>query len=166
MEIIYKYWCAPNGVAPISIVKHMPLRIYMNYPDINKKDEILKSLLSIQVLGGNSRELDANNKPVRYVETLGNFIDNSKLESFLNENLYDSEEQAVVNCCPVCESNNTIEEITIDNIPYGIGDEQKIIPAQVPMFTCSDCGFVWTDFRAEKLRKDAIDKYLAEGKNV
>lgn len=58
------------------------------------------------------------------------------------------------NTCPACDENAVKEEWQVDSFPYG--ESRRILEALVPIMTCNSCGFTYSDYRADRLRHDAV----------
>lgn len=56
--------------------------------------------------------------------------------------------------CPACKSTELRETIERDTFPFG--EERVEISANIPVNKCDNCGFVFTDQRAEQARHAAI----------
>lgn len=63
-----------------------------------------------------------------------------------------------IKVCPSCNSKNLKEKWEKDEFEYAT--EGVKLSANVPFCYCEDCNFIFTDFRAEKLRQNAVDNYL------
>ncbi len=61
-------------------------------------------------------------------------------------------------CCPACKSADMQEMIESETFPYG--EEGIEITANVPVLRCGQCGFAYTDERAEKVRHAAVCAHL------
>lgn len=57
-------------------------------------------------------------------------------------------------CCPVCKSADMQELLESETFPYG--EEGTEITANVPVLRCKNCGFAYTDQRAEMARHAAV----------
>lgn len=62
--------------------------------------------------------------------------------------------------CPMCGSNRI--EVAIDNevFEYGDGDQAVQLSARVPVHTCNNCSFIFTDDVAETLKHEAVCHHL------
>lgn len=58
--------------------------------------------------------------------------------------------------CPNCGSTETSSRMESQVFEYGAGTDAAMLTASVPQITCATCGFVFTDFRAEEARHDAV----------
>lgn len=69
----------------------------------------------------------------------------------------DDEEAEQPTQCPNCEESLVEERIKDDNFEYGI----TTLTAKVPVFCCTNeaCKYMWTDYRAETLREQAVEFY-------
>lgn len=65
----------------------------------------------------------------------------------------------------ICGSNNVTEKDVTSTFEYGWPDSVAIEVTE-PVMTCSDCPSVWTDFRAEEARVDAVKRYRAFFRNL
>jgi putative zinc finger/helix-turn-helix YgiT family protein len=62
--------------------------------------------------------------------------------------------------CPNCERENVETSIERETFAYGEGDSAPQVTADVPVRTCRDCGFQFTDGEAEEARHDAVCRHL------
>lgn len=62
--------------------------------------------------------------------------------------------------CPMCETHNVQTSIETETFPYGSGPDTVDLTARVPVRTCNDCGFQFTDDIAEEARHDAVCNHL------
>lgn len=65
-----------------------------------------------------------------------------------------------MNTCPACGGKAT-EESFLEKFEYGFGLNSAMLEATMPLLTCADCGFRFTDERGEEAREAAVQKYLA-----
>lgn len=63
--------------------------------------------------------------------------------------------------CPSCAHVKVSVEEIVDNFEYGQGAELMHLSARVPVYTCMNCGFSFTDYIAEELRHSAVCSALA-----
>lgn len=73
--------------------------------------------------------------------------------------------------CANCGSTNVTTSIEDDAFPYGAGADEVTLHATVPVRTCGDCGFSYTDEIGEDARHEAVCRHLgvmtpAEVRNV
>ena len=54
--------------------------------------------------------------------------------------------------CPMCGANELTENPEDQIVPTLLGD----VIAEVPVIRCDDCGYAWTDYRAEGIRETAV----------
>jgi putative zinc finger/helix-turn-helix YgiT family protein len=62
--------------------------------------------------------------------------------------------------CPNCESNNVNTTVERETFFYGEGSAATQLTADVPVRTCTNCGFQFTDGEAEEARHDAVCRHL------
>ncbi len=62
--------------------------------------------------------------------------------------------------CPNCESNNVNTTVEHETFVYGEGSSAAQLTARVPVRTCTNCGFQFTDGEAEEARHDAVCRHL------
>ncbi len=62
--------------------------------------------------------------------------------------------------CPNCESNNVKTSVEEDAFTYGEGSSAVQLTAAVPVRSCTNCGFQFTDGEAEEARHDAVCRHL------
>lgn len=62
--------------------------------------------------------------------------------------------------CFDCGSKKFIEQNKEQKFQYGNGENQVILSAVVPVFTCQDCGYEFCDERAEVIQVLTVDAYL------
>lgn len=62
--------------------------------------------------------------------------------------------------CAACGSHAVSERMEAETFFYGAGRDRTALTVEVPKISCSDCGLVLTDERAEKLRNDAVCRHL------
>jgi putative zinc finger/helix-turn-helix YgiT family protein len=62
--------------------------------------------------------------------------------------------------CPNCECNNVTTTVERETFEYGEGSSAAQLTADVPVRTCANCGFQFTDGQAEEARHDAVCRYL------
>ncbi len=68
--------------------------------------------------------------------------------------------------CPICGSKEITVEDTLDTFPYGnkkFGDEVELTTI-VPVHTCHNCDFKFTDYKADDIKTKTINRYLKTGK--
>lgn len=72
----------------------------------------------------------------------------------------ENDEQSLREECPNCgkPSIRTVRET--QTVAYGRGKDSIEIPVQLPVRTCTQCGFQYTDEQAEDIRHDAICHHL------
>jgi len=61
--------------------------------------------------------------------------------------------------CPVCGSEHLTEKEEPQSFQYDVDEDAVMINVIVPVMTCGDCEFSYTDYRAEKIRDDATLPY-------
>ncbi|MGO9272773.1 MAG: type II TA system antitoxin MqsA family protein [Terriglobia bacterium] len=71
-----------------------------------------------------------------------------------------NDKSSLVLQCPNCGrlSLSTVRET--ENIIYGSGKDATEIPVELPVRTCGECGFQYTDEEAEDIRHDAVCRHL------
>lgn len=62
--------------------------------------------------------------------------------------------------CPVCESKSIVTQMLSESFPYGSGKEEVTLSAVVPVHSCQDCQFEFTDELADQAKHNAICKHL------
>ena len=62
--------------------------------------------------------------------------------------------------CPVCESKSIVTQMLSESFPYGSGKEEVTLSAVVPVHSCQDCQFEFTDELADEAKHNAICQYL------
>jgi YgiT-type zinc finger domain-containing protein len=65
-----------------------------------------------------------------------------------------------VRACEDCARISVRIGNELQSFPYGEGEDQTILTAEVPVWRCSSCGLAYTDEIAEELRHDAICRHL------
>lgn len=58
--------------------------------------------------------------------------------------------------CPSCDSPLITEMVMKEEVPFGLGSPASLW-VKVPVFFCGECGFKWTDHRAEYIRQQAVN---------
>jgi C4-type Zn-finger protein len=61
--------------------------------------------------------------------------------------------------CPSCGSEDVKTALETEEFDWGCPVETKI-KAVVPVRTCDECGFQFTDWEAEEIRDQAVANYL------
>lgn len=64
--------------------------------------------------------------------------------------------------CVSCDEVAVVETIETETFPYGVGEEQVMLSALVPVFSCRACGEQWTDYRGEELRDQTVRRHQAD----
>lgn len=62
--------------------------------------------------------------------------------------------------CPVCESKRVLTRKLSESFPYGSGKEEVTLSAIVPVHSCQDCQFEFTDEFADEAKHNAICQHL------
>lgn len=62
--------------------------------------------------------------------------------------------------CPNCESSKLTTSIESETFKYGGGDKAVELTASIPVLTCLDCNFQFTDETASEIRHDAVCRHL------
>jgi putative zinc finger/helix-turn-helix YgiT family protein len=78
----------------------------------------------------------------------------------MNEMAGKKKNSSVATRCPSCDSAELQAGIEREEFEYGTGQDAKKISVTVPTLTCSSCGLVFTDARAEKIKNEAICRTL------
>jgi putative zinc finger/helix-turn-helix YgiT family protein len=61
--------------------------------------------------------------------------------------------------CPECDGYNVHEMEKEQTFTYGTGERAFELTAKMPVFECRDCGFSFSDHRADKARQEAICRH-------
>jgi DNA-binding transcriptional regulator YiaG len=61
--------------------------------------------------------------------------------------------------CPECDAHNVCEKQREQGFTYGTGERAVKLTATVPVLECQNCGFTFTDERADKARQIAICRH-------
>ena len=59
--------------------------------------------------------------------------------------------------CPACEGTALTDRMVMEQVPFG--EEDDSFEVELPMVECGDCGFSFTDNRAEELRHAAACRH-------
>src|SRR5438552_2049963 len=62
--------------------------------------------------------------------------------------------------CPSCGENSARVRYETESFPYGVGEDQVMLSARVPVIRCDVCGDELTDGAAEEIRHFEICRYL------
>ena len=62
--------------------------------------------------------------------------------------------------CASCGASSVGTEMVLEEFAYGTGEDSVQLSATVPLRTCRDCGFQFTDHHAEDARHDAVCRHL------
>ncbi len=62
--------------------------------------------------------------------------------------------------CPNCGSMNVSTGAEIERFLYGKGEDAVELSATVPVHTCQDCGFQFTDACGDDAKQEAICRHL------
>jgi putative zinc finger/helix-turn-helix YgiT family protein len=62
--------------------------------------------------------------------------------------------------CPNCDAKTAQKKIRSQQFEYGVGDERVILSAQVPVWTCTECSYSFTDEDAEVIRHETVCHHL------
>lgn len=65
----------------------------------------------------------------------------------------------------ICGSSKVTEKEVTSTFEYGWPDSVSIEVTE-PVMTCSDCQCVWTDFRGEEAREEAVKHYREFFRNL
>jgi putative zinc finger/helix-turn-helix YgiT family protein len=63
-------------------------------------------------------------------------------------------------CCPNCGSNSVKTTVERETFTYGDGSSAAQLTADVPVRTCINCDFQFTDGEAEEARHNAVCRHL------
>jgi predicted RNA-binding Zn-ribbon protein involved in translation (DUF1610 family) len=74
--------------------------------------------------------------------------------------MIEDDEEAFVLECPNCEGRSVRTEIVSEPFDYGIGPNPVRLLATVPLRTCENCGFQYTDRVWEAARHEAVCRHL------
>lgn len=67
---------------------------------------------------------------------------------------------AEVRTCPDCESQSAHRSMKAQEFEYGRVPEQVMLMANVPVWTCSECGYQFGDWEADDIRHEAVCRHL------
>lgn len=67
---------------------------------------------------------------------------------------------APVRECPSCDKSHLRRRFTNEKFPYLDGKAQMILEASVPVWSCDQCGFEFTDAEAEAIRHSVVCQHL------
>lgn len=62
--------------------------------------------------------------------------------------------------CDCCDNGVYRRTVETQTFPYGEGDHQVVLSAEVPVWRCDACYEAFTDYEAEEARHAAVCKYL------
>ncbi len=62
--------------------------------------------------------------------------------------------------CGNCGSMNVATSMETDRVVHGVGADAAELPVEVPVRTCAECGTQFTDDEAERVRHEAVCRYL------
>jgi putative zinc finger/helix-turn-helix YgiT family protein len=62
--------------------------------------------------------------------------------------------------CPDCGCNDLSETLRNEEFQYGLGGDVVTLSAVVPIICCRECGFEFTDYRAEEVRHETVCRHL------
>lgn len=63
--------------------------------------------------------------------------------------------------CPDCGAD-VVESMEFQRIEYDHKESPTVLTVLVPVWTCTECGFQYTDWRGEDIRTEAVNRYLVE----
>lgn len=72
----------------------------------------------------------------------------------------DLEGQPTLMVCEECNVGVLIESIETQKFRYGTGDDLVELQADIPVISCSHCGEMFTDQRAEREQHNAVCRHL------
>ena len=78
----------------------------------------------------------------------------------IEENKFSAFPDAQKILCPVCESKKIVTRKLSETFPYGSGKEEVTLSAIVPVHSCQDCQFEFTDELADQEKHNAICQHL------
>lgn len=62
--------------------------------------------------------------------------------------------------CDMCHEGRLTRTVELQSFPYGLKPNQVILKSYVPVYTCHNCGFAFTEASAEDIRQKTIDEYI------
>jgi len=62
--------------------------------------------------------------------------------------------------CAMCGSSDVKTHQIEDSFEYGNGDSRVFLSALIPVHSCSECSFEFTDNKADELRHEAVCRHL------
>jgi putative zinc finger/helix-turn-helix YgiT family protein len=62
--------------------------------------------------------------------------------------------------CPDCDGENIQSSVKDETLEYGDGKDAIKLNVSIPVQTCSDCGFMYTDDDADMIRHEAVCRHL------
>lgn len=62
--------------------------------------------------------------------------------------------------CPDCEAQAACRSVRAQEFTYGRGPEAIALTTEVPIWTCSECGYQFGEGEAEELRHEAVCRHL------
>lgn len=62
--------------------------------------------------------------------------------------------------CPACEASTITSCAEKDQFQYGRGHDAVVLEAVIPLYSCTTCGFTFTDQAAERIRQAAVCRHL------
>lgn len=65
-----------------------------------------------------------------------------------------------INRCELCGASIGVPSQKRQTFAYGTGDDQVELAVMVPVFSCDECGFEYTDDVAERIRHEAVCDHL------
>lgn len=68
--------------------------------------------------------------------------------------------ESIKNRCPSCESQNVKERWESEEFQYGLEGSAAQLSALIPVCTCMECDFEYTDERAERIRHATVCQHL------
>ena len=78
----------------------------------------------------------------------------------IEKNKFSSFPDSLKILCPVCESKRIVTRKLSESFPYGSGKEEVTLSAIVPVHSCQDCQFEFTDELADQAKHNAICQHL------
>lgn len=62
--------------------------------------------------------------------------------------------------CGMCGSSRVATKWVKDRFEYGSGDTMVYLEVEIPVYSCAECSFMFTDHRADTLQHEAVCRYL------
>ena len=62
--------------------------------------------------------------------------------------------------CPQCSGDKLSRSLESEDLPYG--DKGVVLKCLVPVYSCHECEFEWTNWEAEDIHEKTIEAYKRE----